>query len=182
MTSKIALSVFRYHTEGNKDMMCVFTKHIRLWRCVLSEWINAYHTCLHGCKLWMCVNIQCFVHRVYTFWRTRFALSHFILTHRHTFFAHGVWFLCSAVKGCLFVIALPTHMSVRMRCRILSVDCDDAYSYGDNFIYLYSHYDLSMWCYNKACNECSFTLEFREKHLAWSSRCTIFLGVCRWIL
>lgn len=79
----------------------------------------------------MCVNIQWFVHRIHILTHTRFALSFL----RTPFFSYPscVCFLCSAVKGCLFVIGLPTRMSVR-------IDCDDAYSYGDNFIYLYSHF------------------------------------------
>lgn len=109
----------------------------------------------------VCVNIQWFVHR--TFWRTRFALLH--SSAAHDGFFSSVLF-CVWLSRAVFVIGC--QLATLFCCRIFCVDCDDAYSYGDNFIYLYSHYDLSMWCHNKAFNEFTF---FRWIFRVYLDRC-----------
>lgn len=41
------------------------------------------------------------------------------------------------------------RLLARMTPLSRSVHCDNAYSYGDNFIHLYLRYDLSMGCHNR---------------------------------
>lgn len=59
------------------------------------------------------------------------------------------FFVLSPCRLCLLLSVANSHVG----CRARIVHCDDAYSYEDNFIYLYSHYDLSMRWHNKGFNE-----------------------------
>lgn len=69
---------------------------------------------------------QCFTHRTHYN-----ALDLLVIFCVSFFFVFSI-FACRLCLCC----RLPTHMSLLSR----SIHCDDAYSYGDNFIYLYSHY------------------------------------------
>lgn len=76
-------------------------------------------------------------------------------------FSFALFETSDGVGGCFFFFcfrlsAVSFVIGCQLTCRLsrgISFHCDDAYSYEDNFIYLYSHYDLSMRWHNKGFNE-----------------------------
>lgn len=97
----------------------------------------------------------------------------FFLRHFFAFFLVVFFFFCCFSRFGLFMLSVANSHNSRF---LLSgfVYSDDAYSYGDNFIYLYSHYDLSMWRHNKGFNEFD---SLAHCHM----RCIIFVEECWWI-
>lgn len=153
--------MFKVPSSG-LNRSCVYTAIMCLMNKIVLS-LCRYHTKgnvdRYDWKMCECTGSYITTHSIY-----------FLLFLRCLFF-----FVCLCVCVCMplvlspvgyvFCYRLPTHMSVVA----YFIHCDNAYSYEDNFIYLYSHYDLSMRWHNKGFNEfdscASFWLQIHHRLL-----------------
>lgn len=106
-----------------------------------------------------------------------YILMAYITTTHSIYLVLFIWFFSLSAVGCMLLSVANSHVALLSG----SIHCDDAYSYGDNFIYLYSHYDLSMWCHNKGFNEfnslahCHMSLHHFVEECWWISKSCVWL-------